>query len=132
MKPGESLSVWLSVEDRRRLEEAATIAGYSRLSQYVRDRALGADEHRGARARAQEWEHRQDVEARLAKLERGQDAVLNALGMLLALTRKRSESDAREISVAWQRAGSAKQALASVAPELVDGLAQFNGDWQAR
>lgn len=128
MKSGETLSVWLSAEDRWRLEEASAIAGYKRLSTYVRDRALGQDERDGARARSEEARHRLEVQRRLADLETDQQAILGGLAMLLALAEKRS--DAGDVVNAWARAVSAQDGLAKVAPELSKALAQFDSSWE--
>ena len=49
-KKGSAIPIWFSVEERKRLEEGAAIAGYKHLSTYIKDRvfaradySLGAD-----------------------------------------------------------------------------------------
>ncbi|MFP7072910.1 conjugal transfer protein TraA, partial [Xanthomonas hortorum pv. gardneri] len=46
MSSGKSIPVWYSEEDRRRVEEAAALAGYKHLSKYIRDKSLDRGSNR--------------------------------------------------------------------------------------
>ena len=91
MRSGETLSVWLSTEDRRRLEEGCAIAGYSRLSKYVRDRVLGRLEYVGGRVVGAEWQHWRLIEDRLAQIEQVQGEILEAVRHMLAIENRRAD-----------------------------------------
>ena len=43
MRSGKAIAIWYSEEDRRRVQEAATLTGYRQVSKYIRDRSLGRD-----------------------------------------------------------------------------------------
>ncbi|WP_143044997.1 hypothetical protein [Variovorax sp. YR216] len=126
MKSGETLSVWLSAEDRRRLEEACAIAGYQHLSRYVRDKALGKDGD-AQRNRSDEWQHRRDVDQRLTELERKQAGTNAMLAALLVLARRRATTgELSELVAATRRSDSSASVLSSLAPELADVVARLS------
>lgn len=121
MKGGESLSVWLSSEDRRRLEEACAVAGYSHLSRYVRDKAL---DRLDAYSRVGSGLGRRDLwrldnsDADLAELSRSHRTMKLMLAMLLGLARQRATaSDINALAAAAART-TEEDALDAFAPEL--------------
>lgn len=126
MKSGETLSVWLSAEDRSRLEEACAIAGYQHLSRYVREKALGKAGD-AQRHRSDEWQHRREVDQRLTELERMQAKGNAMLAALLALARRRATTgELNELVAVTYRSESPASVLSSLAPELADVVARLS------
>lgn len=84
MSSGKSIPVWYSEEDRRRVEEAAALAGYKHLSKYIRDKSLDRGSHReSGRDSMEAWADRQELVGRLAEIERSQKGAHALLAMLL-------------------------------------------------
>jgi hypothetical protein len=122
MKTGESLSIWLSTEDRRRLEEACAIAGYSHLSRYVRERALDRiDASRSLRSGQgfDEWQHAQPGNTGLTELAQSQKSIELMLAMLLGLARRKTTTVEFDEVMAAAASRAGNDVLSAVAPELV-------------
>ena len=127
MDTGKSIPVWFTEEDRRRVEEAAALAGYKHLSKYIRDRAMGRDSQReAARDSMEVWAERQELSGRLAEIERGQRAAHALLAMLLFLVRKKATTgEFNELVVACEHAGVPADFLTALAPELASLVGRF-------
>ncbi|WP_250504597.1 hypothetical protein [Caballeronia sp. AZ7_KS35] len=124
MSTGKSIPVWFSEEDRRRVEEAAALAGYKHLSAYIRDKAMSRDSQRdAARDSMETWAERQELNGRLAEIERSQTTSHTLLAALLFLVRKKATTgEFNDLVLACKDAviGTATPAelLAASSPEL--------------
>ncbi|CAL8481718.1 conjugal transfer protein TraA [Caballeronia sp. S22] len=127
MDTGKSIPVWFAEEDRRRIEEAAALAGYKHLSKYIRDRALGRDSQREASRESMEaWAERQEFSGRLAEIERSQKAAHALLAMLLYLVRKKATTgEFNDLVVACEHVGVPADVFTVLTPELASLVARF-------
>ena len=89
MRSGKAIAIWYSEEDRRRVQEAATLTGYRQVSKYIRDRSLGRDT---AGANLQLQLDRQRLQDQLETLARQQKTTEALLAMVLYLVRKKATS----------------------------------------
>ncbi|MGY2492759.1 conjugal transfer protein TraA [Cupriavidus sp. CP313] len=130
MSSGKPIPVWYSEEDRRRVEEAAALAGYKHLSKYIRDRSLGRGGYLEAgRDSTQTWADRQELVGRLAEIERSHKASHALLAMLLFLARKKATTgEFNELVLACESAGVPADVLATTLPELAALLTRFTED----
>lgn len=130
MSSGKAIPVWYSEEDRRRLEEAAALAGYKHLSKYIRDKSLGRDGHREfGRDSMEAWADRQELAGRLAEIERCQTTSQALLAMLLFLARKKATTgEFNELVLSCESAGVPADMLATTLPELAALLTRFTVD----
>jgi hypothetical protein len=130
MSSGKSIPVWYTEDDRRRVEEAAVLAGYKHLSRYIRDRSLGHGERReSGRDSMEAWAERQEFAGRLAEIERSQKAAHALLAMLLFLVRKTATtSELNELVLACRQAGVPADVLAASLPDLAALLVRFTVD----
>ena len=120
MSAGKSVSVWYLEDERNRIEQAAALAGYSHVSKYIRDRSLDRSD---PRAGVEEWVDRQEFAERLEALERGLQSMQTMMAMLLALARQRSTAgQVHELAAAMAGSRSAKEVIATMAPELASEL----------
>ncbi|AUS41344.1 conjugal transfer protein TraA [Ralstonia solanacearum] len=130
MSTGKSIPVWFTDEDRRRVEEAAALAGYKHLSKYIRDKALDRGGQREATRDSMEaWAERQELIGRLAEIERSQKTAHALLAMLLFLMRKKATTgEFNELVLACEKAGVPAELLAASFPELASLIARFTED----
>ncbi|MFX1722361.1 conjugal transfer protein TraA [Paraburkholderia sp. A1RO-5L] len=130
MSTGKSIPVWFTDEDRRRVEEAAALAGYKHLSKYIRDKALDRGGQRETTRDSMEaWAERQELIGRLAEIERSQKAAHALLAMLLFLARKKATTgEFNELVLACEKAGVPAELLAASFPELASLIARFTED----
>ncbi len=130
MSSGKSIPVWYSEEDRRRVEEAAALAGYKHLSKYIRDKTLDRGSHRElGRDSMEAWADRQELASRLAEMERSQKSAHALLAMLLFLARKKATTgEVNELVLACEKAGVPADVLSDSLPELAVLLTRFTGD----
>ncbi|MDH4910107.1 conjugal transfer protein TraA (plasmid) [Xanthomonas axonopodis pv. ricini] len=130
MSSGKSIPVWYSEEDRRRVEEAAVLAGYKHLSKYIRDKSLDRGSHReSGRDSMEAWADRQELVGRLAEIERSQKGAHALLAMLLFLVRKKATTgEFNELVLACENVGVPADVLAVSLPELAALLTRFTED----
>lgn len=130
MNDGKSISVWYTEDERRSLEQAAALAGYRHLSKYIRDQSLNGDRHRTTTDDSVEvWAERQELDGRLAEIERDQKAAHALLAMLLFLVRKKATTgDFNELVLACEHAGAPNEVLAGLLPQLAALLERFAED----
>jgi len=130
MDRGKAIPVWYPEEDRRRVEEAAALAGYQHLSKYIRDKSLGRGGHQEAgRGSVQAWANREEFVDRLTELERGQKTSQALLAMLLFLVRKKATTgEFNEMVLACANAGVPADMLAAAVPELAELLTRVSVD----
>lgn len=130
MSTGKSIPVWFTDEDRRRVEEAAALAGYKHLSKYIRDKALDRGGQREATRDSMEaWAERQELIGRLAEIERSQKTAHALLAMLLFLMRKKATTgEFNELVLACEKAGVPAELLAASFPEIASLIARFTED----
>ncbi|WP_250469948.1 MULTISPECIES: hypothetical protein [unclassified Caballeronia] len=130
MSTGKSIPVWFSEEDRRRVEEAAALAGYKHLSKYIRDKAMSRDSQRDS---METWAERQELNGRLAEIERTQKSAHTLLAALLFLMRKKATSgDFNDLVLACENAvsgaGMPTELLAASSPEFASLVTRFAED----
>ncbi|MGA3994298.1 conjugal transfer protein TraA [Ralstonia nicotianae] len=130
MSTGKSIPVWFTDEDRRRVEEAAALAGYKHLSKYIRDKSLDRGSQREATRDSMEaWAERQELIGRLAEIERSQKTAHALLAMLLFLMRKKATTgEFNELVLACEKAGVPAELLAASFPEIASLIARFTED----
>lgn len=130
MNNGKAIPVWYSEEDRRRLEEAAALAGYRHLSKYIRDRTLGYDVPRAAaRDSIDAWADRQELAGHLAEIERSQSRAQALLAMLLfLLCGKATVAETNALIHACENARSPIDLLAATSPQLAALMSRFVED----
>lgn len=130
MNNGKAIPVWYSQEERRRLEEAAALAGYRHLSKYIRDRALGYDsQHTSARDSMDAWAERQELAGRLAEIERSQRRAQALLAMLLFLLRgKAMAAEIDALLLACENARTSGDLLAAASSQLAALMPRFVED----
>ncbi|GAB5098065.1 hypothetical protein [Caballeronia sp. HLA56] len=132
MSTGKSIPVWFSEEDRRRVEEAAALAGYKHLSKYIRDKAMSRDNQRdAARDSMETWAERQELNGRLEEIERSQVTSHTLLAALLFLMRKKATTgELNDLVLACKDAeiGTTMPAelLAASSPELASLIARLS------
>lgn len=127
MSGGKSIPVWYSAEDRRRVEEAAALAGYRHLSKYIRDKTLDRrSDHPPIRDSMDAWD-RQEMAARLAEIERGQARTHALLAMMFFLLRKKAtHGDINELILACENSSVlATDVLDASSPEIAKLLTHF-------
>ncbi|MES2898668.1 MAG: hypothetical protein V4723_03015 [Pseudomonadota bacterium] len=130
MEKGSPVSLWLSEDDRRRLDEAAALAGYRHVSTYIRDRVMGRiSPHLGAGLGAAHsaglaWPGEADgVREQIADLDRRQRSMHAISAMLLFLVRSRSTTgEVSELLAACHRAEGIEALLADAFPQLAHAL----------
>jgi hypothetical protein len=127
MASGGSIPVWFSEQDRRKVEEAAALAGYRHLSKYIRDRALGRNEDDGLDP-VQAWAARVDLVDRLTAIQRdGQASTMALLAALLVLVASKSTSRERnELAAACATAANPAEVLTTAFPDLATLLLRFS------
>jgi hypothetical protein len=130
MNDGKSISVWYTEDERRSLEQAAALAGYRHLSKYIRDQSLDSSGHRKTASESVEaWAERQELDGRLAKIERDQKAAHALLAMLLFLVRKKATTgEFNELVLACEAASAPNEVLAGSLPKLTALLDRFTED----
>lgn len=124
---GSAIPVWYAEEDRRKVEEACALAGYSHLSTYIRDRSLGRDGREQAHCdRLQMWADHQELVQSLADVENAQRQAQTLLAMLLFLVQKRATAaEIRELLHVCESARTHTDLLSASAPEFVRLLGRF-------
>jgi hypothetical protein len=127
MNDGKSISVWYTEDERRSLEQAAALAGYRHLSKYIRDQSLNGGRHRTtADDSVGVWAEQQELDGRLAEIERDQKAAHALLAMMLFLVRKKATTgDINELVLACEKASAPDEVLAGSLPELTALLDRF-------
>lgn len=130
MKSGKAIPVWYSEQDRRRLEEAAALAGYQHLSKYIRDKSLSRrDSGEPGRDSLDAWADRQELAGRLADIERSQRSSSALLVMLLFLVRKKATAgEMHQLFLACEKSTVPGDVLADALPELSTLLTRFLQD----
>ncbi len=130
MSETKPIPIRFSKDERRRLEEAAVIAGYKYVSAYIRDRALGRE---GGRDDIEGWATRQELTGRLSEIEQGQQSLQASLTLLLFLVKRRaSTADISELQATIEHAAGrhvpSARLLAELDPALADLLQRFRED----
>ncbi|MDR5769653.1 hypothetical protein [Caballeronia sp. LZ028] len=134
MSTGKSIPVWFAEEDRRRVEEAAALAGYKHLSKYIRDKAMSRDSQReAARDSMETWAERQELNGRLTEIERSQTTSHMLLAALLFLLRnKATTAEFNDLVLACKDAEASgrmpAELLAASSPELASLIARLTED----
>ena len=130
MNGSQSVSVWYSEQDRRRLEEAAALAGYRHLSKYIRDKSLSRrDPGELGRDSLDAWAEREELAGRLADIERSQRSASALLAMLLFLVRNRATAgEMHQLFLACEKSTEPGDVLAAALPELAPLLGRFLQD----
>jgi hypothetical protein len=126
MRAGGAIPVWFSEQDRRKVEEAAALAGYRHLSKYIRDRTLGRHDDEG-RDPVQAWAAREDLVDRLAAIHRsGQASTLALLASLLVLVASKATTRERsELAAACAAAANPAEVLSAAFPDLAAELTRL-------
>ncbi len=130
MDKGSPISLWLSEDDRRCLDEAAALAGYRHVSTYIRDRVMGRLSTQlsagfgGAPGVGLAWPGEPGgVREQLAELERRQRSMHAISAMLLFLVRARSTTgEVSELLAACHRAEGIEALLTDAFPQLALAL----------
>ena len=127
MNGSQSVSVWYSEQDRRRLEEAAALAGYRHLSKYIRDKSLSRrDPGELGRDSLDAWAEREELAERLADIERSQRSASALLAILLFLVRNRATAgEMHQLFLACEKSTEPGDLLAAALPELAPLLGRF-------
>lgn len=130
MNGSQSISVWYSELDRRRLEEAAALAGYQHLSKYIRDKSLNRrDPGELGRDSLDAWAEHQELAGHLADIERSQRTTSALLAMLLFLVRKKATAgEMHQLFLACEKSTEPGDVLAAALPELATLLTRFLPD----
>jgi hypothetical protein len=129
MSNGKPIPIWFSEEDRRRVEEAATLAGYKHLSTYIRDKVLGRGDYRFRHDGMESWAGQQALSGRFAVIDRNLQTVQASLAMLLFLIRKKATTgDINELRTACHALGVTDDPLEAIVPELAELLPHFMGN----
>lgn len=130
MNGSQSVSVWYTEQERRRLEEAAALAGYKHLSKYIRDKSLNRrDPSELGRDSLDAWAERQELAGRLADIERSHRSASALLAMLLFLVRKKATSaEMHQLFLACEKSTEPGEVLAAALPELSTLLTRFLQD----
>ena len=130
MNNGKAIPVWYSQEDRRRLEEAAALAGYRHLSTYIRDKSLGYDSQRASvRDSVDAWADRQELAGRLADIERSQSRAQALLAVLLFLRHgKATTTETNALLLACENARTSGDLLAASSSQLAALMPHFVED----
>lgn len=128
MREGKNIPVWFNGEDRRRVQEAAALAGYRHLSKYIRDRALGrhgesASTRSGLKAQADQ----QQLGEHLAAIEQSQATTQAMLAMVLGLVHKRATTgEVSALLEACEYADGASDLLARLTPDFATVLSRLS------
>lgn len=130
MSDGKSISVWYTEDERRRIEQAAVLAGYKHVSTYIRDKSLGKGSYRETvRDSIEGWAEKQELVARLTEIERSQKSAQALLTMLLFLIHKKATTkEVNELILAGEKAGVLTDMLSASMPELTKLLTRFTED----
>ncbi|MGZ9709271.1 conjugal transfer protein TraA [Glaciimonas sp. GNP009] len=130
MRDGKTVSIRYSDDELNRLEQAAAIAGYAKLSPYLRDKTLDKiGLSNSARDGVEAWSERQEVTGRLAEIERTQHAANAMLTTLLYLVhRKASTGDMQDLQAAVEHAGLSASTLDKIAPVLGKLIQQLQAE----
>ena len=125
MRSGKAIAIWYSEEDRRRVQEAATLTGYRQVSKYIRDRSLGRDT---AGANLQLQLDRQRLQDQLETLARQQKTTEALLAMVLYLVRKKATSgDLSELLAQVTLFPNVEDVVKVASPELAGLLDKLVG-----
>ncbi|MEW4339620.1 hypothetical protein [Chromobacterium vaccinii] len=126
MSDGKAIPVWYPEKDRLLVEQAAALAGYKHLSTYIRDQSLQRGPGRAGAGRSLEtWADLQELNGRLADIERGQRSIGAQLAVVLFLiTRKASAIEMQEVRSALAAHGLPEALILELLPELAPGLIQ--------
>ncbi|AET95033.1 hypothetical protein BYI23_D015230 (plasmid) [Burkholderia sp. YI23] len=107
------------------------MAGYKHLSKYIRDKAMSRDSQRElARDSMEAWAERQELNGRLAEIERSQTTSHTLLAALLFLMRKKATTgEFNDLVLACKHAeistATPAELLAASSPELVSLIARL-------
>ncbi|BAO94102.1 putative TraA protein (plasmid) [Caballeronia insecticola] len=110
------------------------MAGYKHLSKYIRDKAMSRDSQRdSARDSMETWAEQQELNGRLAEIERSQTTSHTPLAALLFLMRKQATTgEFNDLVLACQDAeistAMPAELLAASSPELVSLIARLTED----
>lgn len=120
MTDGKTVSIRYTSDELNRLEQAAILAGYSKLSPYIRDKSLDKIGFQNTgRDSFEFWSERQEITGRLAEIERTQHAANAILTTLLYLVhRKATTGEMSDLRAALEFAGMPSSLLEKIAPEL--------------
>lgn len=125
MRSGKAIAIWYSEEDRRRVQEAATLTGYRQVSKYIRDRSLGRDT---AGANLQLQLDRQRLQDQLETLARQQKTTEALLAMVLYLVRKKATAgDLSELLAQMTLFPNVQDVVEAASPELAGLLDKLVG-----
>lgn len=129
MSSGKSIPVWFNEEDRQRVEEAATLAGYKHLSKYIRDKVFDrGDARESAHESMESWADRQEMLGRLETLEHRQNDTTALLAMLVFFARKNTTTGVfNELILACENSHGARDLLSTSVPEVADLLSKLSG-----
>lgn len=120
MRDGKTVSIRYSDDELNRLELAAAIAGYPKLSPFLRDKTLDKiGQQNSGRNDLDTWAERQELIGRLAELDRSQQAANAMLTTLVYLVhRKATNGEMQDLRAAVEHAGRSSSTLDKIAPEL--------------
>jgi hypothetical protein len=130
MAQGRNVSVWYHPDELKMVEQAAVLAGYRKLSTYIRDRSLGRVRHDAGEAfQVDRWSDQQAAQVRLGEVEAAVKDVQALLAMQLSLLgKKASLGEIRDLLVACKGADNPSDVLRVMAPELASAVAHLQGD----
>lgn len=129
MSAGKPLPIRFSDTERKKLEEAAALAGYQYVSAYVRDKSLGLIDKQDT---LEAWAGKQELAGRLAAIEQGlvvQQVTLAAI--LYLVKRKSSAGDVNELHAALEHAIQirASDVMAEIEPQLATLFTKLSEDY---
>lgn len=129
MAKGNPIPIRYSPEDRRRLEEAAALAGYKHLSTYIHDKSLDRGPYRGERDSVAAWASEQELFGRLETVERSQFAAQTLLAVLVYLVQRRATTaEVSDLVAACAKASDPVEIISALQPPLRDQLSRLLED----
>lgn len=130
MSDGKTVSIRYSDDELNRLEQAAVLAGYKKLSPYIRDKTLDkVGLQNSGRDSLESWSERQEITGRLAEIERTQNAANAMLTTLVYLVhRKATTGEMSDFRAAVEHAGLSSSTLDKIAPELGQLIKQLQSE----
>lgn len=130
MRDGKTVSIRYNDDELNRLEQAAAIAGYPKLSPYLRDKTLDKiGLQNSGRDSLEAWSEKQELTGRLAEIERTQHAANAMLTTLVYLVhRKATTSEMSDLRAAVEHAGLSSSTLDKIAPELGKLIKQLQSE----
>ncbi|HHW1937431.1 TPA: hypothetical protein ACUUEN_005502 [Pseudomonas aeruginosa] len=125
---GRTVPVRFNTEDLARVEEAAALAGYKKLSPYIRDRLLSPEG--GSRSTdVNVWADQQRMLAVLESIAQEQARHRALLAVAIFMIRQSAtQGRLNELRAQLQRLVGGDDALMALLPELADDIERLTGD----